>query len=117
MPLVYTQNKGGKAVIRDTANATYVVAGNSAASNVASAGETVVGASISQIWWTGDWTVKRGANTVLVLKDSGSWDLNGSGINLGEFPAANLVVEAANTGTIIVELSKNSNFVSEYLVG
>ena len=31
MPLVYTQNKGGKAVIRDTANATYIVAGNSAA--------------------------------------------------------------------------------------
>lgn len=117
MPVVYTQNKGGKAVIRDTANATYTIAGAAGVSNVASSGETIVGASISQIWWTGDWTVKRGSNTVLVLKDSGSWDLNGSGINLGEFPAATLVVEAANTGSIIVELSKNSNFVSEYLAG
>ncbi len=117
MPLVYTQNKGGKAVVRNTANQTYVVAGNSAVSNIASSGETIVGASLSQIWWTGDWTVKRGSNTVLVLKDSGSWDLNGSGINLNEFPDATLVLEAANTGTIIVELSKNSDFVSEYLAG
>jgi hypothetical protein len=117
MPVVYTQNKGGKAVIRDTTTATYTIAGSAGVSNVASVAETIVGASISQIWWTGDWTVKRGANTVLVLKDSGSWDLNGSGINLGEFPAATLVVEAANTGTIIVELSKNSDFVSEYLAG
>jgi hypothetical protein len=117
MALVYTQNKGGKALVRNTANQTYVVAGTSPTSNIASAGETVVGAGISQIWWTGEWTVKRGANTILVLKDSGNWDLNGSGITLNEFPDATLVLEAANTGTIIVELSKNSSFVSEYLVG
>ena len=114
MPLVSTKNKGGHAFIRDTANATYVVAGNNAVSNIASVGETVVTAAVSQIWWTGDWTIKRGANTIFVLKDSGYWDFNGAGVSLGEFGSANLVLEAANTGTIMIELLKQSTFTSEY---
>lgn len=114
MPLVSTKNKGGHALIRETANATYVIAGNNSVSNIASAGETVNTAAFSQIWWTGDWTIKRGANTVFVLKDSGYWDFNGAGVSLSEFGSANLVIEAANTGTIIIEMSKQSDFVSEY---
>lgn len=111
MPTV-NNKKGGRALIRATTTETIVVAGAVGVSNVASVGETVISGAINKIWWSGTWTVARGANTLLSLANSGFWDLNGQGAALGEYPEATLVL--TGSGSIIVELAKKSNFASDY---
>jgi hypothetical protein len=99
-------------VIHLVANATITVAGVAPTSNVAVGTETVVGATIRKVWWgvadaSTYWTVKRGANTVLVLNNSGFADFS-SGATLGMDGTATIVLEktGAGTGYIAVEFKK-----------
>lgn len=109
------RNKLGRVVVHATANTTWVVAGNNSVSNLALSNEELYGASIRQVWFgspSGNaayWTVKRGANTVLVL-DSTAWlDFAGVGQSLTIDPSANLTVEltGSTSGYIMLELSKD----------
>lgn len=110
------QNKHGSVVLHATSNTTWVIAGNSSVSNVALTHETVIGASIRQMWFgspaanTAYWTVKRGANTVAVL-DSSAWiPYSGAGKAITQDSTANLTVELTNAGNdsgyIMIELGK-----------
>jgi len=111
-------------VITATSNATYVVAGNTSTSNVAMAGETIAGATISQIFWglanttTGYWTVRRGANTILILNGTGYLDFAGNGLAAIEDAGANVSFSITDNavGTIRVELQKipQQNTATDY---
>jgi hypothetical protein len=100
------------------------VAGNTSTSNVAMAGETIAGATISQIFWglanstTGYWTVKRGANTILILNGTGYLDFAGNGLAAIEDSGANVSFSITDNavGTIRVELQKipQQNTVTDY---
>lgn len=95
------QNKiGSKAVLRTfvtvTANLT----------DFQAAGETVAGLGISQVYYTGDWTVARGANTVLALHGSDNWEFDGL-LELDQDSTGNLTITAGtNPGMLILELRK-----------
>lgn len=109
MAIVTKSGRDRQAVVRLTANDTIVVAGNSSTSNVASTLETVESASIVGVYWASDatWTIKRGANTILVLPGYGQWDLREKGVSLSEFAAANVVANTttANASLVLI-LSK-----------
>ncbi len=99
-----------------TSNATFVIAGNTTVSNVAIGDEVLTGASIKQAWYssssgnTAYWTVKRGANTVLVLDSTGWMDFAGNGNLLNKDASANLVLQLVNAaddeGFLMIELQK-----------
>jgi hypothetical protein len=102
MPII--QNKrNGKFVIREIANATYSVANVTLANTATSEPDDVVGMGITELYWTGEWTVKRGANTILVLSDGqDNWIFDGD-FALREYPAADIVITAGSVaGTIIL---------------
>ena len=82
-------------------------------------GETVSTMYISQVVWGSanstaagsNWTVSRGANTVLVLSGSGSIDLQSEGIRVetGGDNISNCVFTlTGGTGTIAIKLAKSS---------
>jgi hypothetical protein len=98
---VEQNKKGGKAVIRMTANGTISLA------NLQLAGETVRAAYITAVYWTGPWNVVRGANTVLQLTDGqDSWMLEGD-VALRDGGDQSLVFSHGTpAGTIIVEVNK-----------
>lgn len=102
--------------VHATSNATLTIAGNNSVSNVAIGDEVLTGAAIKQIWASSPsgngayWTVKRGANTVVVM-DSTSWfDFAGNGNLLNKDSSATLVLELSNVGDdqgfIMIELQK-----------
>lgn len=96
------QSSSAGFAVHVTANDTIVVAGASGVSNIALTGETVTSAHISQVWWSSSnssyWTVKRGANTVLVLTETGYLDFAGNGLGLQIDQAANLVITLTGSG-------------------
>lgn len=110
MPVLNTSRVGGKAVILQNANGTYVVVGNSSTSNIASSAETVQSAIITRILFSSsnNWVVSRGANTVATLYGTGEWDLQ-SGLAITQDATANLVFGVNGTGTLLVEVHKTSN--------
>ena len=106
------------------ANATLVVAGNNSVSNVASAGETLTGAYITQAAWgvdpAGYIVIKRDATPVAIYDSTGQHEYAGCGmpITAGQ-NAANLSVEFVGTsnGFIVFEVQKvgpNLTANSEY---
>lgn len=101
----------GRVVIRDVANASYVVAGNNSVSNIAAPTETVASAYVSKVFWStdGQIVVKRGANTLFNLQNSGSWDFGEAGIVITQDAAAavNVTHSSANS-TIVLELRKSA---------
>lgn len=108
---VIINKKGLSATVHITANATYTIAGDDQTSNIAFTGETLTGATISQIWYGsggGHWVVKRGSNTVLVLSDTGHIDFTTSGLSLNIDPTATFVANLNGTanGFLIVEMQK-----------
>ena len=104
------------AIIRLTANATVNLA-DLAVSNVASntitspITETVVGATITRIYWSGNTTIARGSNVVFQAPSGTSdhWDLSSAGIVLSEYPGASLVFTVDAAGMVICEVTKQSN--------
>lgn len=119
---VVLNRKNLSVTVHNVANATYIVAGNSSVSNIATSDEVLTGAHIKQVWYgspsgsTGYWMVKRGSNTVLVLEGTGYLDFAGNGSMLKLDPAANLVFELVGSanGFIMVDLQKEGQFVSTY---
>jgi hypothetical protein len=103
---------GTSAVIHTAANATYVVAGNSATSNIATGSEVITGGSITQAWWGvangGYWEVKRGSSTVLILTESGYADYAGAGVSLVANSTGNVVItlNGSNAGYCMLEIQK-----------
>ena len=68
-------------------------------------------AAISQIFWTGPWTIYRGANAVFVSQDgsSGHFNLAASGFALREFGSANVVCNTTSANaTLYIQLSKET---------
>ena len=101
------QNRSqGHAVTSDIANATYVVA------DFAITSETVTNIAITKIFWTGDWSIKRGG-TVLwqTANNTGVWDLNKAGISLNSGnTAANLQINTTSSAaTLVLGISKTSS--------
>lgn len=111
MPVI-NNKKGGNPVVRVTANTTITLA-DTAVPN--SSVEEVTSLTINDIMWSGNCTIKRGANTLLVLQDSGYLDFAGTGKALTEDASANVVIEIAATGTVIMTLGKASNFTEHYV--
>jgi hypothetical protein len=107
MPIVRNSKKR-TVVFRATANETFTVA------STVVGDETVVGLGITEVYWTGDWTVKRGANTLLVLNaGQDNWDFTGWG-SLIEWYDADIVLEqGAVLGTIIIGCSKYNDQQNE----
>lgn len=103
---------GTSAVIHTAANATYVIAGNSSVSNVASDGEVLTGGNITQAWWGvangGYWEVKRDDTTVLVFTESGYADYAGAGVSLVANSTGNVVItlNGSNAGYCMLEIQK-----------
>lgn len=93
---------------------TIVVAGNSSVSDVASVGEVLVGAYITQVWAgcpSGDnafWTISRGANTVLVLDSTGYYDYAGCGNPITLDSSANIsaTLTGSDSGYLLFECQK-----------
>ena len=109
---VIINRPGTSAVIHVTANATYVIAGNSSVSNVASGDEILTGGSITQAWWGaangGYWEVKRDTTTVLVFTESGYCDYAGAGASLVANASGNVVftLSGTTTGYCMLEIQK-----------
>ena len=95
------------------ANASLVITGNSAVSNIASPGETLTGAYLTQIAWgcdpNGYIVIKRNADMIATYDSTGQHEYAGCGmpIKTGE-TAANLSVEFVGTSNafVIFELQK-----------
>lgn len=112
---ILINKKGSSAVIHLTANATINVAGNTTTSDIATDGETVTGAYISQVWYgtsnvsTGYWELKRGSNTVGIFSTTGHMNFVGGGIALKQDVGATLVanLNSAEAGFIVIELTKS----------
>lgn len=114
-----TSYNSGSIVIHNAANGTYVVAGNSTVSNIASGPEVVVSASIAQAWWgvaNGYATVTRGSNTVAVFTESGYCDYAGAGASLGLDATANVTITFVNApaGYVMLELQKATSQQGNY---
>jgi hypothetical protein len=103
------QNRSlGHAVTIDTANATYNLT-DFAVPN--SSVETVSSIAVTKIFWTGDWTIKRGGTVVWqTANNTGFWDLNKAGISLtAGNTAANLQINTTSTSaTLMLGISKTS---------
>ena len=95
-----------------TANATLVIAGNNAVSNVASSDETLTGAYITQAVWgcdpNGYIVIKRGSTPVAYYDSTGQHDYAGAGMPINVEVSANLSVEFVGSTNCFVmfELQK-----------
>lgn len=105
MPII--QNKQNtQAVIRSTATETFNLA------DFTIGDETINSLHITQVYWTGPWTVARGANTILSLVQADNWIFDGV-TALREGGDQSITVTPANsetgqTGTIIMVLKKQN---------
>lgn len=106
-----------------SANATLVIAGNNAVSNIASPGETLTGAYIKQAVWgcdpNGYIVIKRGTTPVAFYDSTGQHEYAGTGMPINVGQAANLSVEFVGSSNcfIVFELQKggpNLTANSEY---
>lgn len=68
-------------------------------------------ASITQIFWTGAWTIYRGANAVFASNTgtAGHFNLAASGFSLSEWNSANVVCNTTSANaTLYIQLNKES---------
>lgn len=90
------------------ANGSVIVAGNSAVSNIAYSTQTVNGANIRKIISNGTWVIKRGANAVWTTSGTYTYDFAGNQMPLTQDSGATIVAEVTGTGSILIEISKDS---------
>lgn len=113
MSVMIAKNRGDVAreatyILHDTANASYVIAGDSATSNLSIANTQAVESAVITRFWYGTepdafWTVSRGDDVVAVLNGTGYMLLDGAAININ--PTANLSVNlSGGNGFIMTEL-------------
>jgi hypothetical protein len=106
------------------ANATIVVAGNNAVSNVASPGETLTGAYITQAAWgcdpNGYIVIKRGTTPVAFYDSTGQHEYAGCALPIKTGETANINIEFVGSSNcfIIFEVQKVGNLTanSEYVL-
>ena len=88
------------------ANATIVVAGNNSVSNVASPGETLTGAYITQAVWgcdpNGYIVIKRGSDIASVYDSTGQHEYAGCGMPVNVGQSANLSVEFVGSANCFI---------------
>lgn len=123
MAVIITNKKGGKVVLRGSANATITLD-----SLKKDAGETVGSATVTQIWcasegatggmvlWRANTTDSNNAIVRIASQDNAYFDFAGNGIKPDEDKKTTdiiIVVPGANTN-YIVEFHKSSTFTSEY---
>jgi hypothetical protein len=105
------------------ANATIVVAGNNAVSNVASSGETLTGAYITQSVWgcdpNGYIVIKRGTTPVAYYDSTGQHEYAGCGMPINVLQTANINIEFVGSANcfIMFEVQKVGPFPSDYNLG
>ena len=103
------QNRSlGHAVTSDIANAVYQLTDFGVPNSTI---ETVTNIAITKIFWTGDWTIKRGGTVVFqTANNTGVWDLNKTGISLTSGnTAANLQINTTSTAaSLILGISKTA---------
>jgi hypothetical protein len=117
MAINYVKNQpNGSVIIHADATGSVILTGNSTVSNVALAGEYVIGSTIRQVW-AGSvspniWTVTKGNSTVnstiLVLDSTGWYDFAGSGgsINIAEAGETLYLTLSGGTGYIMLDVKK-----------
>lgn len=101
--------KGKRAVLHFTGTGSANLVGNSTTCDIAISDEEIGSCFIRKVWWgcsTGNWTVARGGNTVLVLPSSGTLDLSTAPIT-GNATSNLVCTLSAGAGFIMVEVSKN----------
>ena len=106
-PVAYQNRPGGHVWFRFNSANTITLASMSANTDA----ETITGAAITKIFWTGSWTISRGSNTVLYLSNTGPgvFDFVGHGTAIREWPAATVVCANNDTnGTLVIQLSKQT---------
>lgn len=107
--MAITRNTLTTASIHLIATGTTVVAGNNSVSNIALLTQNVTSASIRKITSSGTWSIARGSNVVWVTPAGGyTFDFAANGGNLGQDGTANVVATLTGTGSILIELSKES---------
>ena len=95
-----------------SANASLVIPGNSAVSNIASPGETLTGAYITQVAWgcdpEGYIVIKRGTTPVAFYDSTGQHEYAGTGMPINVNATANLSVEFVGSSNcfVLFELQK-----------
>lgn len=103
------QNRpGGHAVTLDFSNTTYQLT-DFATPNTSF--ETVTNLGITKIFWTGDWTISRGANVIFkTSNNTGHWDLNKTGIAITSSSGATISVNTtSSSATLVLGVSKIGN--------
>jgi len=94
---------------RGRATAHFVATGNVALADLNADNETVTAFDITDVKWSGSWTVVRNGNTVFALTGSGEFDLAGSGMAIGIANDQTAVCTlTTGTGTLLLGLSKKS---------
>ena len=94
MAVTLTSNRSGRSatVHVNSANATIVVAGNPAVSNIASVGETVISGYIRNIAWgtdAGSIQIRRAGNLTATLVNTGTMNLTELGLVLTNLDKVN----------------------------
>lgn len=114
---VVLRNNEGTAVIHLSANASLTIEGNTGVSDVATVGEVVQSAKVSQIWFgTGPansfWSITSGNTVTTVGGGSGHINFAGHGASIPLEPGETLDVTLTNAtdgqGFIMIELKKKS---------
>lgn len=123
MAVTVTNKKGGRVVVRGSANATITLS-----SLAKDGGETVVAATLTQIWaasegatggmvlWRANTTDSNNQILRIASQDNAYFDFSGNGVKPDEDKKATdiiFVVPGANTN-FIAEFHKTSTFTSEY---
>jgi len=93
------------------ANASFVIAGNSTVSNIATSSEVLTGGTIRKAVWgidTGSIQIVRGSNAVATYTGAYALDYAGMGMSLTKDSAATLVVNfvGSSNGYIMLEVAK-----------
>jgi len=107
-------NKRQSVDVLFTAANTLTISGNDSVSNIAIANQTVLGASIKQMWCasisgnSAFWTISRGSNDIFYPDSTAYLDFSGNGAGLNLFPDATIVVSiTGGSGSLMLTLRKN----------
>jgi len=125
LPTIVNNKYASRVTLHATANGSANVTGNSTTCDIAlvnpaaNTSETVNSVQIAQVWWgtsnnSNFWTIQRGANTVLILTNSGHMQFSEPGSAMTEFANAATIVFTLNgvgaSGFCRVELQKQSTY-------
>ena len=115
MPISLNQTNGKIVFHVTSANAGFTLASMVTADETANSA-TVTSMTINQLFWSTNNVIRvlRGSNVAFTLYNSGFMDLAGSGDAYGIDKTANLMIDMNTTGTVVVEGSKDTTFLTKY---